>query len=128
MSFTQVPTKRILVISDDLDIPHAALRLRAKGGHGGHNGLRSITERLGNTQDYPRLKVGIGRPSGEYQAGNWVSCIFSHGRFICAGCCDMLETWFVLAAVLPLGRTCISPCIGGTYTGCVSLAGEKLIV
>jgi PTH1 family peptidyl-tRNA hydrolase len=48
--FYKVPTQRILVVSDDLDMPHAALRLRAKGGHGGHNGLRSISERLGNTQ------------------------------------------------------------------------------
>lgn len=53
------------MISDDLDMPHAALRLRAKGGHGGHNGLRSIIERMGNSQEFPRLKIGIGRPAGE---------------------------------------------------------------
>ncbi len=61
----QVPTQRILVLADDLDIPHAALRMRPKGGHGGHNGLRSIMERMGNTQDFPRIKLGIGRPSSE---------------------------------------------------------------
>lgn len=63
--FYKVPSQRILVISDDLDVPHAALRMRARGGHGGHNGLRSIMERMGNTQDFPRIKVGIGRPAGE---------------------------------------------------------------
>lgn len=63
---TQVPLGRILVIADDLDIPHATLRLRAKGGHGGHNGLRSIIERMGNSQEFPRLKVGIGRPAGKW--------------------------------------------------------------
>lgn len=60
----QVPLNRILVIADDLDIPHAALRVRPKGGHGGHNGLRSIMARMGNSQDFPRIKLGIGRPAG----------------------------------------------------------------
>lgn len=54
----QVPSQRVLVIADDLDQPPAAVRLRQKGGHGGHNGLRSIIQRLGGTQDFPRLKIG----------------------------------------------------------------------
>jgi PTH1 family peptidyl-tRNA hydrolase len=60
--FYKVPPSRILVISDDLDQPTAAVKLKPKGGHGGHNGLRSIIERLGGSQDFPRLKIGIGRP------------------------------------------------------------------
>ena len=52
----QVPTERILVIYDDLDTPTAKVRLRAKGGHGGHNGIRSLGQHLpGN---FPRIKIG----------------------------------------------------------------------
>jgi PTH1 family peptidyl-tRNA hydrolase len=49
------------VIADDLDLPLGRLRLRGGGSHGGHNGLRSIIEALGR-DDFPRLRVGIGRP------------------------------------------------------------------
>lgn len=51
-----------LVIHDDLDLPFGALRIRTGGGHGGHNGVRSLVEALG-TGDFLRLKVGIGRPA-----------------------------------------------------------------
>ena len=51
----------LLVIADDLDLPLGRLRLRGGGSHGGHNGLRSIIEALGR-DDFPRLRVGIGRP------------------------------------------------------------------
>jgi PTH1 family peptidyl-tRNA hydrolase len=57
-----LPPASILVISDDLDLPFARLRLRAGGSPGGHNGLRSIIAELG-TQDFLRLRIGIGRPA-----------------------------------------------------------------
>ena len=60
--FYKVTPSDILVVSDDLDLEVGRLRYRKKGGHGGHNGLRNIIELLG-TQDFGRLKVGIGRPS-----------------------------------------------------------------
>ncbi len=56
-----VPMERVLVVYDDMDLPLGALRIRASGGSGGHNGLNSINEAM-RTQDYPRVRIGIGRP------------------------------------------------------------------
>lgn len=50
--------ERLIVISDDLALPFGSIRIRAKGTHGGQNGLRSIIDRLG-TQDFIRLRIGI---------------------------------------------------------------------
>jgi peptidyl-tRNA hydrolase, PTH1 family len=61
--FYKVPTERILVVYDDLDLPLGALRLRDQGGSGGHRGMASIIDHL-NSQAFPRIRVGIGRPPG----------------------------------------------------------------
>ncbi|MCD8313444.1 MAG: aminoacyl-tRNA hydrolase, partial [Bacteroidales bacterium] len=55
----KLPLEQLLVISDDLNLPFGQLRMRKSGSAGGHNGLTSITEML-ESQDYPRLRVGIG--------------------------------------------------------------------
>lgn len=52
----------ILVIYDEIDLPLATLRLRERGGSGGHNGMKSIINHIG--QDFPRLRIGVGRPPG----------------------------------------------------------------
>jgi len=59
--FYRVPPERILAVSDDMDLPVGKLRMRADGSDGGQRGLRSISARLG-TQQFPRLRIGIGRP------------------------------------------------------------------
>jgi PTH1 family peptidyl-tRNA hydrolase len=56
-----VRPEEILIVCDSLDLPVGALRIRQKGGHGGHKGLRSIVSRLG-TSDFLRIRIGIGRP------------------------------------------------------------------
>jgi PTH1 family peptidyl-tRNA hydrolase len=56
-----VPPPDVIVLHDELDIPFGEVRLKVGGGHAGHNGLRSIIERLG-TPDFVRVRIGIGRP------------------------------------------------------------------
>ena len=60
--FYQVDEQDIFVVYDDLDLPAGKLRIKKGGGHGGHNGLRSIHAHL-PTADYARIKIGIGRPT-----------------------------------------------------------------
>ncbi|KAK4752551.1 hypothetical protein SAY87_021349 [Trapa incisa] len=62
---------------DDLDLPLAKLRLLPKGGHGGHNGMRSIIDRFKGSRDFPRLRIGIGRPPGKMDAANFVLASFN---------------------------------------------------
>ena len=57
-----VPSSRLIVAYDDLDLPLGKVRVRERGSAGGHNGMKSIIERLG-TQEFPRVRIGIGRPN-----------------------------------------------------------------
>ncbi len=59
-AFYKIDLSRTLVVHDEIDLPYERLRLKSGGGHGGHNGLRSLTEQLG--ADYLRLRCGVGRP------------------------------------------------------------------
>ncbi len=71
LKYYRIPIDRLLVIFDDLDLSYGALRLRAEGGAGGHNGMRSIIRRLGSNQ-FARLRVGIGRPPGRMDPAAYV--------------------------------------------------------
>ena len=66
-AFFRVPATAVVVVHDELDLPWREVRLKAGGGHAGHNGLRSIVQRLG--ADFVRVRVGIGRPNGRPDAG-----------------------------------------------------------
>lgn len=60
----KVSTQSVLVIYDDMDLPVGRLRMRLTGSAGGHNGMKSIIAHLGG-QDFPRLRIGIGKADGE---------------------------------------------------------------
>jgi PTH1 family peptidyl-tRNA hydrolase len=62
LDFYKVPVANVLVICDDLNLPLGKLRVRAKGSHGGQNGLRNIQDQLG-TDAYTRLRLGVGQPA-----------------------------------------------------------------
>ena len=64
-----IPLSDLLVIYDDLDLPLGKMRLRQSGGSGGHKGMNSIISALGS-EDFPRIRVGIGRPQVEEQSIN----------------------------------------------------------
>jgi peptidyl-tRNA hydrolase, PTH1 family len=69
--FHRIEPAAILVVHDELDIPPGQLRLKYGGGGGGHNGLKDISAHLG-TQDYWRLRVGIGHPGDRNEVVNFV--------------------------------------------------------
>ena len=71
MTKLKLPVENLLVICDDLNIPFGTLRMRKKGSDGGHNGLKNIQELLG-TQDYARIRVGIGN---DFQKGGQVDFV-----------------------------------------------------
>ncbi|EES03474.1 hypothetical protein BDA96_03G287300 [Sorghum bicolor] len=72
VSYFKIPLNQVVVMYDDLDLPFAKLRLLPKGGHGGHNGMRSIVNHLKQSRDFPRLRIGIGRPPGKMDPANFV--------------------------------------------------------
>jgi PTH1 family peptidyl-tRNA hydrolase len=63
-AFYKIAASDVLVLVDDADLPLGKLRIRMSGSAGGHNGLKSIIQELG-TQEFPRLRIGVGRQPGE---------------------------------------------------------------
>ena len=69
--FYKIPPENVIVISDDISLPVGKIRVRPKGSAGGHNGLKSIIEHLG-TEEFPRIKIGVGAPPPGYDIIDWV--------------------------------------------------------
>jgi len=89
--YYNIDSADIFVVYDDLDLPSGKIRLKTGGGHGGHNGLRSINQHLENT-GYTRIKIGIGRPpSGDITP--WVLGCADEG--------DRGDEYRILDALLP---------------------------
>ncbi len=71
-NFYKIPAEKVIVISDDVTLDVARLRVRRKGSHGGHNGLKNIILHLG-TDNFPRIKIGVGqKPHPDYDMIDWV--------------------------------------------------------
>jgi PTH1 family peptidyl-tRNA hydrolase len=79
VDFYQVETKDVLIVCDDINLPLGKLRFRARGTHGGHNGLRDIQNHLGTT-DYSRLRIGVGAPQEEGETVDHVLGRFRPGE------------------------------------------------
>lgn len=69
-AYYRVPPQNVLVVYDEIDLPPGTLRLRQSGGSGGHNGMKSIIQHLG--PDFPRLRLGVGRPPGRMEPADYV--------------------------------------------------------
>jgi PTH1 family peptidyl-tRNA hydrolase len=69
IDFYKVPLTDLLIVCDDMSLPLGKLRFRAKGTHGGHNGLRNIQELLGTTE-YARLRIGVDAPREDNAVGH----------------------------------------------------------
>ena len=69
--FYGVEPAHVVIVHDELDIPFDAIKLKAGGGHGGHNGVRDVAKALDSTE-FARVRVGIGRPTGRQDPADWV--------------------------------------------------------
>jgi PTH1 family peptidyl-tRNA hydrolase len=76
--YYRIPLGNLLVIYDEIDLPFGMLRFREQGGSGGHNGMKSIIDQIG--QEFPRLRLGVDRPPGYMEPADYVLQNFSDGE------------------------------------------------
>jgi len=119
--FHKIAPDHLVVVHDEIDLDFGIVRLKTGGGHGGHNGLRSIMEQLGGG-DFARLRMGVGRdpnkPPGSKDAAAWVLADFAKAQdaalsaVISAGCEDV-ETTLAKGIVAAMnqhnGRSSLAP-------------------
>ena len=95
--YYKVVAEDLMVIHDDIDLPFGRLRVQVGGGSGGHNGIRSLERALG-TNDFSRLKVGVGRPPGSVDPAAYVLKPFSGKErpdvdLMVEAAADVVEMW-----------------------------------
>jgi len=78
-AFYDVPVEEIVVCHDELDLDAGLVRLKSGGGHGGHNGLRDIIQKM-SSKEFARVRMGIGRPPGNGEVTGWVLGPFGKGE------------------------------------------------
>ena len=87
--FFKIPHQRILVAHDELDLSTGVIRIKQSGGLAGHNGLRDISRCLGGSQEYNRLRIGVGHPGGkEAVTGHVLGKASPEDRQIIDACID----------------------------------------
>ncbi len=74
--YFDIEPSEILVVYDEIDLPYGRMKIVAKGGHGGHNGVRSLIDTM-KVRDFPRIRMGVGRPDPRMEVSNWVLGKFS---------------------------------------------------
>ena len=79
VKYYDIPNENIIIIHDDIDLPFGTLKFKIGGGHGGHNGLRSIDNHIG--KDYIRVRIGVGKPKRKEDVANYVLSDFSKEQF-----------------------------------------------
>ena len=95
-SFYKIPPENVIIIFDDISLPVGKLRIRRKGTHGGHNGIRSIIDYL-QSENFPRIKAGIGeRPNPNYDLADWVLSTFKEDELkgieeVASHCLDIVK-------------------------------------
>ena len=105
LKFYGIEPLNLIVLHDELDIDFDVVRLKSNGGHGGHNGLRDIIAAIG-TNEFDRVRIGIGRPPGRQDAADFVLSNFNSTErevlpHVLAHVCDavdMIATEGILAA------------------------------
>jgi PTH1 family peptidyl-tRNA hydrolase len=78
LRFWKVGPEDLVVVHDDLELEPFRVQVKVGGGHGGHNGLKSLNVHLG-TAEYPRIRVGVGRPPPQVDPADWVLGRFGKG-------------------------------------------------
>jgi PTH1 family peptidyl-tRNA hydrolase len=81
LHFYKLPLENLLIAHDDLDLPLGTIRIRPDGRSAGQKGMTSTIDRLG-TDEFPRLRLGIGRPPGQMQAPDYVLQDFSDAEMV----------------------------------------------
>ncbi len=79
VEYYNIENKNIIIVHDDLDLPFGTVKFKIDGGHGGHNGLKSIDSHIG--KDYIRVRVGIGKPEDKKDIADFVLSNFSLSEF-----------------------------------------------
>ena len=102
MTELKIQPENLMVLSDDLNIPFGTLRLRKNGSAGGHNGLTNINELIG-TQEYARIRIGIGNDFGRGHQVDYVLGALSEGEMaqmpeICKRVIDGIKAWATIGA------------------------------
>lgn len=77
MNFYKLGVENLVVAHDDMDLPLGMIRLRPKGSGGGHHGVESIIQHLGGEQNFPRVRIGVGRPPKNWTVNHHVLSPFT---------------------------------------------------
>ena len=108
LDFYKIEIENIIVVHDHLDLPLGVLRMRKMGGAGGQNGMKSIIQHLG-TQEFTRVRFGIGRPPGRMNPAAYVLKAFAGDdeitmRIVVDRVSDAIETWLTDGVDLAMTR------------------------